>query len=43
VQRQRVESGYNAASSMLNQVIKDVVARERYENNTTLAELAKPV
>ena len=43
VQRQRVESSYNAASSMLNQAIKDVVARERYDNNTTLAELAKPV
>jgi hypothetical protein len=43
VQRQRVESGYNAASSMLNQVIKDIGARERYENNTTLAQLAQPV
>lgn len=43
IQRQRVESGYNAASSMLNQVIKDIGARERYENNTTLAQLAQPV
>ena len=43
VQRQRVESGYNAASNMLNQVIKDIGARERYENNTTLAQLAQPV
>lgn len=43
VQRQRVESSYNAASSMLNQAIKDVVALERYDNNTTLAELAKPI
>jgi len=43
VQRQRVESGYNAASNMLNQAIKDIGARERYENNTTLAQLAQPV
>jgi len=43
VQRQRIESGYSAASSMLNQAIKDIAARERYENNTTLAQLAKPI
>lgn len=43
IQRQRVESSYGAASNLLNQTIKDVVARERYENNTTLAELAKAI
>lgn len=41
IQRQRVESSYQTASDLLNQAIKDVVARERYENNTSLAELAK--
>ena len=43
IQRQRVESSYQTASNLLNQAIKDVVARERYENNTSLAELAKAV
>jgi len=43
VQRQRVESSYGAASNLLNQAIKDVVARERYENNTALAELARAI
>lgn len=43
IQRQRVESSYQSASDLLNQAIKDVVARERYENNTSLAELAKAV
>lgn len=43
IQRQRVESSYQTASDLLNQAIKDVVARERYENNTSLAELAKAV
>jgi len=43
VQRQRVESSYGTASNLLNQVIKDVVARERYENNTALAELARAI
>lgn len=43
IQRQRVESSYGAASNLLNQAIKDVVARERYENNATLAELAKAI
>lgn len=43
VQRQRVESSYGTASSLLNQAIKDVVARERYENNTALAELARAI
>lgn len=43
VQRQRVESGYTAATNMFSDVMKNVVARERFENNATLAELAKPV
>ena len=43
VQRQRVESSYGTASNLLNQAIKDVVARERYENNTALAELARAI
>ena len=43
IQRQRVESSYATAGNLLNQVIKDVVARERYENNATLAELAKAI
>ena len=43
IQRQRVESSYATASNLLNQAIKDVVARERYENNATLAELAKAI
>jgi hypothetical protein len=43
IQRQRVESSYASASNLLNQAIKDVVARERYENNATLAELAKAI
>jgi len=43
IQRQRVESSYATASNLLNQAIKDVVARERYENNATLSELAKAI
>lgn len=43
IQRQRVESSYQTASNVLNQTIKDVVARERYENNTALAELARAI
>lgn len=43
VQRQRIESSYGTASDLLNQAIKDVVARERYENNTALAELARAI
>lgn len=43
IQRQRVESSYATARDLLNQTIKDVVARERYENNTTLAELARAI
>lgn len=43
IQRQRVESSYQTASDVLNQTIKDVVARERYENNTALAELARAI
>ena len=43
IQRQRVESSYGTASNLLNQAIKDVVARERYENNTALAELARAI
>jgi replicative DNA helicase len=43
VQRQRVQSGYQTASDLLSQTIKDVVARERYENNQALAEHAKAI
>jgi hypothetical protein len=43
VQRQRVESGYGSVTNMFSDVMKNVVARERFENNATLAELAKPV
>lgn len=43
IQRQRVESSYATASNLLNQAIKDVVARERYENNATLSELARAI
>ena len=43
IQRQRVESSYATASDLLSQTIKDVLARERYENNTALAELAKAI
>jgi hypothetical protein len=40
IQRQRVQSGYQTASDLLTQTIKDVVARERYENNQALAQHA---
>ncbi len=43
IQRQRVQSGYDAASSMLNKAIENVMAREKFENNTAIAELAKPI
>jgi hypothetical protein len=43
VQRQRVESGYTAAQGMVESALQNVLAKERFENNTTLAELAKPV
>lgn len=43
IQRQRVQSGYDAASSVLNKAIENVLARERFENNTAIAELAKPI
>ena len=43
VQRQRVESSYATASDLLSQTIKDVLARERYENNTALAGLAQAI
>lgn len=43
VQRQRVASSYDAATNMFNEALKNIAARERFENNATLAELAKPV
>ena len=43
IQRQRVESSYATASDLLSQTIKDVLARERYENNTALAGLAQAI
>lgn len=43
VQRQRVESGYTAAQGIMESALQNVLARERFENNPAIAELAKPV
>lgn len=43
IQRQRVESGYTAAQGIMESALQNVLARERFENNPAIAELAKPV
>jgi hypothetical protein len=43
IQRQRVESGYTAARGIMESALQNVLARERFENNSAISELAKPV
>jgi hypothetical protein len=43
IQRQRVESGYTAAQGIMESALQNVLARERFENNSAISELAKPV